>query len=147
MMAFRLSSAAIAASLAATVSAQTFQRLGTCPTLGCILPPDAQDFLAGQYFDIRLEVHAPVNGSEATDGMFDPTAERMLIKASPMPAMEIIFADINQVFPTRTSPSPLARLVKRLARLRSSSMLKSPSLRPGTSHGTSISRNYYIPPL
>ncbi|KAI4107494.1 MAG: hypothetical protein L6R37_001596 [Teloschistes peruensis] len=24
------------------------------------------DFLAGQYFDIRLEVHAPVNGSEAT---------------------------------------------------------------------------------
>jgi hypothetical protein len=24
------------------------------------------DFLAGQYFDIRLEVHAPINGSEAT---------------------------------------------------------------------------------
>lgn len=24
------------------------------------------DFLAGQLFDIRLEVHAPVNGSEAT---------------------------------------------------------------------------------
>ena len=24
------------------------------------------DFLAGQYFDIRLEVHAPLNGSEAT---------------------------------------------------------------------------------
>lgn len=70
MVAFRLSSAAIAASLAATVSAQTFQRLGTCPTLGCILPPDAQDFLAGQYFDIRLEVHAPVNGSEATDGTY-----------------------------------------------------------------------------
>ena len=23
------------------------------------------DFLAGQYFDIRLEVHAPQNGSEA----------------------------------------------------------------------------------
>ena len=30
-----------------------------------------QDFLAGQYFDIRLEVHAPVNGSEATDGKPD----------------------------------------------------------------------------
>lgn len=69
MVAFRLSSAAVAASLAAVVSAQTFQRLGTCPTLGCILPPDAQDFLAGQYFDIRVEIHAPVNGSEATDGM------------------------------------------------------------------------------
>lgn len=51
--------------------AQTFQRLGTCPTFGCILPPDQQDFLAGQFFDIRLEVHAPVNGSEATDGVPD----------------------------------------------------------------------------
>ncbi|TID27315.1 putative extracellular phytase [Venturia nashicola] len=47
------------------VLAQTFQRLGTCPDLGCIFPPDQADFLAGQYFDIRLEVHAPVNGSEA----------------------------------------------------------------------------------
>lgn len=55
----------------ALVSAQTYQRLGTCPTLGCILPPDQQDFLAGQYFDIRLEVHAPTNGSEATDGVPD----------------------------------------------------------------------------
>ncbi|KIW03168.1 hypothetical protein, variant [Verruconis gallopava] len=47
------------------VSSQTFQRLGTCPKLGCIFPPDQAEFLAGQYFDIRLEVHAPVNGSEA----------------------------------------------------------------------------------
>jgi hypothetical protein len=45
--------------------AQTFRRLGTCPKLGCIFPPDQADFLAGQTFDIRLEVHAPVNGSEA----------------------------------------------------------------------------------
>ena len=65
--------AAFAASLFFTTlsNAQTFQRLGTCPTLGCILPPDQQDFLAGQFFDIRLEVHAPVNGSEATDGVPD----------------------------------------------------------------------------
>ena len=68
MVAFSLTSAAVAVSFAAAASAQTFQRLGTCPTLGCILPPDAQDFLAGQYFDIRVEIHAPVNGSEATDG-------------------------------------------------------------------------------
>lgn len=46
-------------------SAQTFRRLGACPTLGCVFPPDQTDFLAGQLFDIRLEVHAPVNGSEA----------------------------------------------------------------------------------
>lgn len=48
-----------------SASAQTFQRLGTCPSLGCIFPPDQVDFLAGQLFDVRLEVHAPVNGSEA----------------------------------------------------------------------------------
>ncbi|KAF2741225.1 alkaline phosphatase-like protein [Polyplosphaeria fusca] len=54
-----------AALLVSAASAQTFQRLGTCPTLGCVFPPDQADFLAGQFFDIRLEVHAPVNGSEA----------------------------------------------------------------------------------
>lgn len=48
------------------------QRLGTCPKLGCVFPPDQADFLAGQYFDIRLEVHAPDNGSEkAHDGKPD----------------------------------------------------------------------------
>ncbi|KAK1237655.1 hypothetical protein MKX07_006783 [Trichoderma sp. CBMAI-0711] len=55
----------LATSLSAVVSAQTFQRLGTCPTLGCLLPPDQSDFLPGQLFDLRVEVHAPVNGSEA----------------------------------------------------------------------------------
>ncbi|KAF2440800.1 alkaline phosphatase-like protein [Karstenula rhodostoma CBS 690.94] len=54
-----------AAAFVSAVSAQSFQRLGTCPTLGCVFPPDQADFLAGQYFDIRLEVHAPQNGSEA----------------------------------------------------------------------------------
>jgi len=47
------------------VAGQTFRRLGTCPDLGCVLPPDQQDFLPGQQFDIRFEVHAPKNGSEA----------------------------------------------------------------------------------
>ncbi|KAF2265425.1 alkaline phosphatase-like protein [Lojkania enalia] len=57
--------------LASAATAQTFQRLGACPTLGCVFPPDQADFLAGQYFDIRLEVHAPINGSEATSLMPD----------------------------------------------------------------------------
>lgn len=47
------------------VHGQTFTRLGGCPRLGCIFPPDQAEFLAGARFDIRLEVHAPVNGSEA----------------------------------------------------------------------------------
>lgn len=55
----------IFACLASFVSGQTFQRLGACPQLGCIFPPDQAEHLAGQYFDIRLEVHAPVNGTEA----------------------------------------------------------------------------------
>ncbi|KAL2022424.1 hypothetical protein VTK56DRAFT_5491 [Thermocarpiscus australiensis] len=53
------------AALLSGVSAQTFRRLGTCPTLGCVIPPDQQDFLPGQEFDIRFEIHAPKNGSEA----------------------------------------------------------------------------------
>ncbi|KAH8832624.1 alkaline phosphatase [Flagelloscypha sp. PMI_526] len=57
--------ALLAAHLVAFASAQTFQRLGTCPTLGCVFPPDQTDFLPGQYFDIRLEVHAPTSGPEA----------------------------------------------------------------------------------
>lgn len=71
MVSFRAASAAALLAAASFTYAQTFQRLGTCPTLGCILPPDQQDFLAGQFFDIRLEVHAPVNGSEATNGQPD----------------------------------------------------------------------------
>ncbi|EMC96313.1 hypothetical protein BAUCODRAFT_470316 [Baudoinia panamericana UAMH 10762] len=68
MVSFRLTALAAAAGLASFAYAQTFQRLGGCPTLGCVFPPDQQDFLAGQLFDIRLEVHAPVNGSEAFNG-------------------------------------------------------------------------------
>lgn len=75
--------AAAACLLVDAVSAQTFQRLGTCPTLGCILPPDQQDFLPGQEFDIRFEVHAPVNGSEAfNDGVPDETFTVTIVKSS-----------------------------------------------------------------
>jgi alkaline phosphatase len=63
---------AIVAAVAAPCAAQTFRRLGGCPTLGCIFPPDQSDFIAGQYFDIRLEVHAPVNGSEASSSYKTP---------------------------------------------------------------------------
>ncbi|KAJ6120515.1 hypothetical protein N7523_004795 [Penicillium sp. IBT 18751x] len=62
----------VGACLAACATAQTFQRLGGCPDLGCIFPPDQVDFLAGQFFDIRLEVHSPINGSEARVGEPDP---------------------------------------------------------------------------
>ncbi|KJZ80512.1 hypothetical protein HIM_00362 [Hirsutella minnesotensis 3608] len=57
-------SVALLASLS-IASASTYQRLGTCPDLGCVLPPDQSDFLPGQLFDLRVEVHAPINGSEA----------------------------------------------------------------------------------
>ncbi|KAG9255283.1 alkaline-phosphatase-like protein [Emericellopsis atlantica] len=60
------------AALSAPVAGQTYQRLGSCPSLGCVLPPDQADFLPGQLFDLRVEVHAPVNGSEAAhDGKPD----------------------------------------------------------------------------
>ncbi|KAG5925209.1 hypothetical protein E4U42_004442 [Claviceps africana] len=77
--------AALLASLSA-VSAQTFQRLGTCPTLGCVLPPDQSDFLPGQLFDLRVEVHAPVNGSEAAhDGKPDEEFKVTIAKEGSQP--------------------------------------------------------------
>ncbi|KAJ5112152.1 hypothetical protein N7532_000197 [Penicillium argentinense] len=63
---------AVACSVSYT-AAQTFQRLGGCPDLGCVFPPDQADFLPGQFFDIRLEVHSPINGSEARVG--EPDAD------------------------------------------------------------------------
>ncbi|KAL2376317.1 hypothetical protein RJZ90_007587, partial [Blastomyces dermatitidis] len=103
--------------------AQTYQRLGGCPELGCVFPPDHSeslvgksvfleleryvvfekltnstqktfraDFLAGQYFDIRVEVHSPVNGSEARDGEPDPNFTFTLMKkgrnSKPKPVTE-----------------------------------------------------------
>ncbi|KAI5892802.1 alkaline phosphatase [Schizophyllum commune H4-8] len=58
----------VASALFASARAQYYKRLGGCPTLGCLFPPDQSDFLPGQLFDIRVEVHAPVNGSEAFNG-------------------------------------------------------------------------------
>ncbi|WOO83046.1 Alkaline phosphatase 4 [Vanrija pseudolonga] len=59
---------AILAALATGANAQTFRRTAACPKLGCVFPPDQADFIAGQTFDIRIEVQAPVNGSEAYNG-------------------------------------------------------------------------------
>ncbi|KAG0326704.1 hypothetical protein BG000_001264 [Podila horticola] len=46
----------------ATVSAADpvgqFKRLGACPDLGCVFPPDSAEFIAGSFFDVRVEVHA-----------------------------------------------------------------------------------------
>jgi len=78
------------------VSAQTFQRLGGCPTLGCVFPPDAQDFLAGQFFDIRLEVHAPVNGSEATNGRPDTNFTFTVGKVGQAPRAATQFFGIDE---------------------------------------------------
>ncbi|WWC72706.1 uncharacterized protein I206_106670 [Kwoniella pini CBS 10737] len=51
--------------LALPAFGQTFRRTAACPDLGCVFPPDQTDFIAGQTFDLRIEVQAPVNGSEA----------------------------------------------------------------------------------
>jgi hypothetical protein len=69
MLTMRTSTTAflIGPALVSSVACQTFKRLGGCPKLGCVFPPDQTDFLLGAYFDIRLEVHAPVSGSEAFD--------------------------------------------------------------------------------
>lgn len=67
-----LNTVALVAAGLSVVSAQTFQRLGSCPDLGCVIPPDQSDFLPGQFFDLRVEVHAPESGFESfNDGKPD----------------------------------------------------------------------------
>jgi len=88
--------AVLAASLA-TVSGQTYQRLGGCPTLGCVLPPDQSDFLPGQYFDLRVEIHAPVNGSEAyNNGKPDENFSVTITKEGGRPRSIAKFFDIKE---------------------------------------------------
>lgn len=77
-------------------SAQTFQRLGGCPTFGCVFPPNQADFLAGQYFDIRLEVHAPVNGSEANGGNPDPNFTFTIEKKGSAPENATTFFELDE---------------------------------------------------
>lgn len=92
--------AAVAVCLAASipaVSGQTFQRLGTCPTLGCVLPPDQQDFLPGQQFDIRFEVHAPKNGTEAfNNGIPDDKFSATIAKNDGPPKSIAAFFDVPE---------------------------------------------------
>ncbi|GAA5841930.1 hypothetical protein JCM11251_001422, partial [Rhodosporidiobolus azoricus] len=57
--------AAAAVACASCATAQSFRRAAACPSLGCVYPPDQTEFLAGQVFDIRIEVQAPVNGTQA----------------------------------------------------------------------------------
>ncbi|KAF8987802.1 hypothetical protein BGZ52_002665 [Haplosporangium bisporale] len=52
-------------SLATAISSVTaldqpgqFRRLGACPNMGCVFPPDSARFIAGSKFDVRVEVHA-----------------------------------------------------------------------------------------
>lgn len=61
-----------------------------------MIPPDQQDFLAGQYFDIRVEVHAPVNGSEATDGVPDENFTFTIAKDDEEPQAVSAYFDIQE---------------------------------------------------
>jgi alkaline phosphatase len=86
-----IASALAVASFASLSSAQTFQRLGACPTLGCVFPPDRAEFLPGVVFDVRVEVHAPVNGSEAFNGGVPDTNFSLAIGKvgqTPVPALQ-----------------------------------------------------------
>ncbi|KAI1414478.1 alkaline phosphatase-like protein [Hypoxylon sp. FL1857] len=93
----RLNSLVVVATILSGAAAQTFQRLGTCPDLGCVLPPDQSDFLPGQYFDLRIEVHAPVNGSEAfNSGVPDENFSVTITKEGGEPKSVAEFFDVPE---------------------------------------------------
>ena len=76
MVSFAKTTAAVAfgvISLVSQVDAQTFRRLDGCPTMGCVFPVDGARFVPGMHFDLRVEVHAPLNGTEKyNNGTADP---------------------------------------------------------------------------
>lgn len=93
----KLNALALAAAGITTVSAQTYQRLGACPKLGCLLPPDQSDFLPGQLFDLRVEVHAPANGSEAfNDGKPDEDFSVTITKKGGEPQDVASFFEVDE---------------------------------------------------
>lgn len=61
-----------------------------------ILSVTRVDFLAGQYFDIRLEVHAPVNGSEANGGVPDPNFTFTVAKKGAAPQNASTFFKLTE---------------------------------------------------
>lgn len=54
------------------------------------------DFLAGQFFDIRLEVHAPVNGSQANGGVPDPNFSFTIEKVGGKPLHATKFFKVKE---------------------------------------------------
>lgn len=54
------------------------------------------DFLPGQFFDIRLEVHSPVNGSEARQGVPDPDFKFTITKKGEQPVPVTDFFDVEE---------------------------------------------------
>lgn len=54
------------------------------------------DFLPGQYFDIRLEVHSPVNGSEARVGEPDPDFTFTIAKKGKKPVAATEYFEIDE---------------------------------------------------
>ncbi|KAG0366190.1 hypothetical protein BGZ54_005691 [Gamsiella multidivaricata] len=62
-----LSIATAISAVSALDAAGQFKRLGACPTLGCVFPPDRAEFLAGAHFDVRVEVHAENEDKPNTD--------------------------------------------------------------------------------
>jgi hypothetical protein len=54
------------------------------------------DFLPGQFFDLRLEVHSPVNGSEARQGEPDPNFTLTIAKKGGKPESAATFFKVKE---------------------------------------------------
>ena len=54
------------------------------------------DFLAGSFFDIRLEVHSPINGSEARVGEPDPNFTFTIAKKGGKPVPATKYFDVAE---------------------------------------------------
>lgn len=133
-----LSSLFVLAAVTSFTAAQTHQRLGGCPDLGCVFPPD-------QYVYNVTSIIQKTPWKQ-TDNVFSTTtlgptsllaSSSIFVSRSTPPSTAPRPALVNL---TLTLPSQSPRRVMRLYRLRSSSNRMSLSWSAGTSAGTRVRR-------
>jgi hypothetical protein len=117
-------------------AAQTHQRLGGCPDLGCVFPPD--QYVSRVTLGILITSCAPANRSSS-----NPTIGRTSLLVSSLTFVSR--STLRSTVPRRarasqtpTSPSPLPRRVKLVSRLRSTSSRMTPNWSAGLSAGMRV---------
>lgn len=117
-------------------AAQTHQRLGGCPDLGCVFPPDQYVSRITAAIPTTLDCQTNKTSCTSTLGLTSlPVNSSISVLRFTLRSMALRLVLAN---PTPTSPSLSPRRVTRVSQLRNSSIKMSQSWSDGTSAGTRV---------